>query len=330
MKAAFIRATGPADVIEVGELPPPEVGESGVLVRVRFSTVNPVDTYIRGGLVPFELPLPFVPGCDLAGEVEAVGPAVRRFRPGDRVWGSNQGLRGRQGTAAELAAVDERWLYPAPDGVSDGDLAAVALVGITAHLGLFRDAGLRAGETVFVSGGSGGVGSAVVQMAHLTGARVVTTAGSPAKAGTCKRLGADEVILHREQAVADRVRELCPGGVDVWYETLRQPDFMASIPLLAPRGRMIVMAGRDATPAFPVGAFYTRDCRLHGFAMFNATPDDQQGCGEDISRWMREGRLQANIDRVLPLERLAEAHRLQEESTVQLSGALAGKIVIKI
>src|SRR5205823_6467220 len=115
------------------------------------------------------------------GTVETVGAGVKRFKPGDRVWGSNQGLLGRQGTFAEYAAVAEEWLYPTPAGVDDQQAAAVALVGITAHLGLFGRAGLKAGETAFVNGGTGGVGSMVVQMTKAAGGRVVTTVGTAEK-----------------------------------------------------------------------------------------------------------------------------------------------------
>src|SRR5207248_7013 len=123
-----------------------------VLVRVKAVAVNPIDTYIRAGAVAMNLPKPFILGCDLAGVVEALGPSVSLFKPGDRVWGSNQGLLGRQGTFAEYAAVSESWLYPTPPNVTDETAAAVALVGITAHLGLFRGADLRREETVFVNG----------------------------------------------------------------------------------------------------------------------------------------------------------------------------------
>ncbi|HVV02360.1 MAG TPA: zinc-binding dehydrogenase, partial [Verrucomicrobiae bacterium] len=125
------------------------------------------------------------------------------------------------------------------------------------------------------------------------------------------------------------IRKFAPGGVNVWWETLRDPNFERTIPLLALRGRMIVMAGRDAHPVFPVGPFYVKDCSLHGFAMFNATAEEQAGAAADINRWMSEGKLKARIDRVLPLAQAAEAHRLQEESTVQKRGTLAGKIVLK-
>jgi NADPH2:quinone reductase len=329
MKAAFIVEPGPPEAIRYGELPKPEPQGAQALVRVQAVALNPIDTYIRGGAIAMSGPKPYILGCDLAGVIEALGPEARRFKVGERVWGSNQGLMGRQGTFAEYAAVDECWLYPIPDGVADEDAAATALVGITAHLGLFRDARLRAGETLFVNGGSGGVGSMVVEMAKIMGARVIATAGGEAKAQRCRALGADHVILYKTQNVERAVRELAPTGVNVWWETLRQPDFEKAIGLLAPRGRMIVMAGRDARPAFPVGAFYTRDAAIHGFAMFNATPAEQAKCAGEINRWLADGRLKANIDRIWPLERAAEAHRLQEESTVGGQGALSGKIVLR-
>src|SRR5437667_5041661 len=191
MKAAFIEQTGPPENITFGDLPKPSPAGKQVLVKVAAVAVNPIDTYIRSGGVKLDLPRPFIVGCDLAGIVEAVGPQAKRLKPGTRVWGSNQGLLGRQGTFAEYAAVDEDWLYPTPQGVSDEQAAASALVGITAHLGLVRDAKLEKGETIFVNGGSGGVGSTVVQMSKVIGARVVTTAASDEKVELCRQLGAD-------------------------------------------------------------------------------------------------------------------------------------------
>jgi NADPH2:quinone reductase len=117
--------------------------------------------------------------------------------------------------------------------------------------------------------------------------------------------------------------------VNVWWETLREPNFERTVPLLASRGRMIVMAGRDAKPAFPVGPFYVKGCSLHGFAMFNATPDEQRAAADDINRWLAEGKLKPRIDRVLPLPEAAAAHRLQEENTIGKHGTLAGKIVLR-
>ncbi len=181
MKAAFYRETGAPEVIQYGDVPDPIAKPNEVLVRIRASTVNPIDTYIRNGANYWPLPNPFVPGCDFSGEVVSVGSEVRDLVVGQRVWGSNQGLMGRQGTAAEFASIDSNWVYPIPDGVSFEQAAACALVGITAHLGLFREGNLKPNDWVFVRGGTGGVGSMVVQMAKAIGAKVVTTAGSKRK-----------------------------------------------------------------------------------------------------------------------------------------------------
>ena len=328
MKAAYIDQTGPPEVIQYGDLPDPRPTGAQVLVQTKAVALNPVDTYIRNGADYWELPFPFVVGCDLAGVIAAVGPEAKRFQPGARVWGTNQGLVGRQGTFAELCAVDEDWLYPTPQGVSDEAAAACALAGVTAHLGLFREARLEAGETVLVHGGSGGVGSMVLQMAKAAGARVIATAGDQAKADLCRRLGADEVILYRTEDEAAETARLAPDGVNVFWETKREPDFDQIVATLAPRGRIILMAGRDARPAFPVGPFYVKGCSLHGFVMFAASPDELRTCSVDINRWLADGALSARIDRVLPLSEAAAAHRLQEENTLHHAGTLAGKIVL--
>jgi NADPH2:quinone reductase len=328
MKAAFLQQTGSPEVIQFGDLPQPKPGPEQVLVRVRAVSMNPIDTYIRGGLIKANLPLPFIPGCDLAGIVEEVGDRVKRFKRGDRVWGTNQGLLGRQGTFAEFAAVDEQWLYPTPANITDEAAAAISLVGITARLGL-RRAQLQPGEILFVNGGTGGVGSAVVQIAKALGARVITTAGSDEKVAECRKLGADLALNYKTEDVDAKIREFAPNGVNVWWETLREPNFERTVTLLALRGRMVVMAGRDAKPVFPVGPFYVKDCALHGFAMFNAPADEQRVCAQEINRWINEGKLRARIDRVLPLSQTVEAHRLQEESTVGKKSTLAGKIVLK-
>jgi NADPH2:quinone reductase len=328
MKAAFIHQPGPPESIVFGDLPKPVIGPNQVLVRVGAVAMNPIDTYIRGGLIKPNLPLPFILGCDLAGVVEALGADVKQFKRGDRVWGTNQGLQGRQGTFAEFAAVDEQWLYLTSAHVRDEDAVALSLVGITARLGL-RRAQLQPDEILFVNGGTGGVGSAVVQIAKALGARVITTAGSDEKVSECRKLGADLALNYKTEDVDGKIREFAPNGVNVWWETLREPNFERTVPLLALRGRMVVMAGREAKPVFPVGPFYVKDCALHGFAMFNAPADEQRVCAEEINRWLVEGKVRARIDRVLPLSQTAEAHRLQEESTIGKKGTLAGKIVLK-
>ncbi len=330
MRAAYIEKTGPAKNIIYGDLPKPEPGDDQVLVKVAAVAVNPVDTYLRAGTIPMDLPMPYILGCDLAGTVEAVGANVTRFEPGDRVWGSNQGLLGRQGTFAEYAAVDECWLYPTPEDVTDQQAAAIALVGITAHLGLFRDAGLKMGETVFVNGGTGGVGSCVVQMAKAIGARVMATVGSDEKVKACRALGAAAAINYRTDDVEEALARFAPEGVNVWFETLREQDLRMSVAHLAHGGRLILMAGRESAPEFPVGEFYVKDCKVFGFAMFNAPAQEQRKCAAEINRWLARERLTPKIDRVMPLAEAARAHRLQEDNTLKRTSRLAGKIVLEV
>jgi NADPH:quinone reductase len=329
MKAAYIERTGPPEVICWGELPTPRPGPSQCLVRVTAVDVNPIDLYWRSGMVPAAMTFPFILGRDLAGVVVETGPEVERFKPGDRVWATNQGFAGRPGTFSELAAVDEEWLHPIAPGVADETAVALSLVGVTALLGLSLHARLQAGETILVNGGAGGVGSCVVQMAKAVGARVIATAGSEANVAACRALGADAAINYRTQDVAAAVQELAPAGINVWWETAREPDLARAVAALALRGRLVLMAGREARPPFPVGPFYVKDCRLLGFAMFNAAAHEIRAAAEGINRWTAAGKLRARIDRVLPLAQAAEAHRLQEASTLGQSGAVSGKIVLK-
>ncbi len=328
MKAAFIRETGPPEVIQYGDLPDPQPSAKQVVVRTAAVAVNPVDTYIRNGANYWDLPMPFVVGCDVAGTVEQVGEGASRFQVGDRVWATNQGLMQRQGTFAELCCIDECWLNPTPEGVDDETVAASALVGVTAHLGLFRDAKVTAKDTVFVHGGTGGVGSMVVQMAKAAGARVITTGGSQEKVDECRELGADHAVNYRTHDVAESVAELAPDGVNVFWETLREPDFDQIVAMLAERGRVVLMAGRDARPAFPVGPFYVKGCSLHGFVMFKASPDELQRCATDMNQWFVEGKLHSKIGARFPLAEAAAAHQLQEDNTLNKANTLSGKIVL--
>ena len=331
MKAAYITETCPPDGIQYGELDTPRPAAGQVLVKTSAVAVNPIDTYIRGGAVALDLAFPYIIGCDIAGTVEEVGPDVTAFRAGDRVWGSNQGLFGRPGTFSDYAAVDECWLYPTPDSVSDEDAAAGALTGITAHLGLHLHGGLAEGEVVFVNGGTGGVGSAVVQLAKAAGAAVITTVGSEEKADAARGLGADVVINYRESDVPESLSAAVSehGPINLWYETLRSPTPDVTIPLLAKRGRYILMAGRDARPEFPVGPFYVNDLRTIGFAMFNASADAQRECALDLNGLMESGRYKALIGAQFDLSEAGKAHQLQEDNTLNGAGTLSGKIILK-
>ena len=329
MQAAYINKPGLCNEIIVGEMPTPQPMQDEYLIRIKAIALNPIDMYIRAGTIAMPLPKQFISGCDFAGVVESVGENCSRFKEGDRVWGSNQGLLGRQGTSSEFAAIKEDWLYPSLEGVDDQQLAATSLVGITAHLGLFRNVNLKAGETIFVNGGTGGVGSMVVQMAKAIGAKVITTVGSSAKEELCRSWGADKVINYKTDDIPKEVKDYTSNqGVNVWFETQREPDFFKIVDLMTARGRIIIMAGRTAQPLFPVGPFYVKGLTLTGFAMFNATPDEQRRCANDINAWLASGKIRSHIGAAFPLSKAAEAHKILEENTLKGAGTLSGKVIL--
>ncbi len=167
----------------------------------------------------------------------------------------------------------------------------------------------------------------VLQMAKAVTAQVITTVGSPEKADLCRRWGADLVLNYKTDDIPAAIREFTKGqGVSVWYETQREPDLVRAVDLMAQRGRIVVMAGRQARPIFPVGPFYTKDLALFGFAIFNATPEEQRRCAEDINRWLADEKLRVLIGQTFRFSEAAAAHRLQEENTLGKAGTLTGKI----
>jgi len=330
MQAAFITKPGPPECIQFGELPDPAPGPGEVLIKTEAVAVNPIDTYIRSGAIAMPRPDTYVVGCDVAGEVLETGEGVERFQPGDRVWGTNQGIQGRQGTFSEKVVAGAEWLYPIPDGVTSESAAAAALVSITVGLGLYQHAKLQPGEVFFINGGSGGVGSVAVQLAKSLGATVITTAGSEDKLEYCRSIGADLVLDYRQDDMDDQLTAFLEerGKINLWWETLREPNLERTIPLMEKRGRIILMAGRDAKPVLPLGPFYTNDLSLIGFAMFNASAAEQLAVAEKVNAALASGALTPLIGLRLPLSEAAEAHRQQEAKTLQKTSPLLGKIVL--
>ena len=278
------------------------------------------------------LPIPYIIGCDLAGMVEAVGPQATRFKPGDRVWGSNQGLLGRQGTFAEYAAVDEQWLYPTPAGRRRAKPPWRSRWSASRpHLGLVRDAKLKAGDTLFVNGGIGGVGSMVVQMAKATGARVITTAGSPEKVQALPRVGGrpgdqlqDRGRRRAHQGVRAAGRERVVGNAArAEFRSGRRPARRraagwSSWPVAKPARR------------FPSARFTSRAARCSALPCSTPRPTNSEPPPTISTACWPPANSKPNIDRVLPLSAAAAAHRLQEENTLHKAGTLAGKIVLRV
>jgi NADPH:quinone reductase-like Zn-dependent oxidoreductase len=321
MRAAYIEELGPPEAIRLGELPEPQPGPTDVLVRVWATTVNPVDTFVRSGVFRTPIPFPFVIARDLVGTVVRTGSAVTGFQPGERVWCNSLGHGGRQGAAAELAVVPADRLYRVPPGADMQDVLAVAHPGGTAHLALFRHGRLRAGETVYVAGAAGNVGAALVTMAVQAGSEVVACC-SARDIEYCRGLGAKDVFDYADPELGRRLREARPGGYDLWIDSFGGNDLTAAVELLAPRGRIVLLAGVAARPVLPVGPFYMKDASIHGFVISHASAAELADAAAGINRLVCRGLLRPRSVDVCPLEQAAEAHRRME------AGQLRGRRLV--
>ncbi|MGH3390938.1 MAG: NADPH:quinone reductase [Actinomadura sp.] len=311
MTAAYITRLGSADEIRVGGLPVPAPGPTDVLVRTDALAVNHVDTFIRSGAYRTFTPFPFVIGRDLVGTVAVTGAGVTEFRAGDRVWCNSLGYDGRQGSFSEYALVPAERLYRLPDALDPVTAVGVLHPAATAYLGLFREGRVSVGDTIVVAGAGGAVGSAVVQLATAAGAHVVATA-SERDTDWCRSCGAHTVIDYRDPDTPERIAAAAPAGVDLFWDTSGHHDLETTLPLLARGARVIVMAGLGARPVLPVGALYTGDVSLRGFAISNASIGDLRATATTINGLLAAGRLRTRVATTLPLADAAEAHRLQE------------------
>lgn len=323
MNAAYVESRGPASSIQYGQVPVPRCGPTDVLVQVEAVAVNAVDTFVRSGAYQTAMPFPFVVGRDLVGTVVACGSGITGFRPGDLVWTNSLGHGGRQGAAAQFAVVAADRLYHAPPGADPVDLVAVVHPAATAYLGIVVHGRARAGETVLVAGAAGHVGRAATVFATRVGASVVATA-SAADLDACRRLGAREAFDYRDPRLGYLLRDAAPDGVDVHLDTSGHHDLELAVELLAPRGRIVLMAGLSARPGLPVGPLYTRDGRIVGYAISNASTTELAAAAEQISRLVGEGTLEPGPIEELPLDRAGEAH-----ARIETGNAAGARLVLR-
>jgi NADPH:quinone reductase-like Zn-dependent oxidoreductase len=311
MHAAFVDRPGPAESIRYGVLPVPAPGPTDVLVRVEAIAVNHVDTFVRSGSYATPLPSPFVVGRDLVGTIVECSAGAPGFAVGDRVWTNSLGHAGRQGAAAEYAVVPADRLYRAPDGAAAAELVAVLHPAATAFLAVELHGAVRPGETVLVAGAAGHVGRAAVLLAARAGARVVATARAE-DADMVRTLGADVVVDYRSPDLAARLHAAAPDGVDVHVDTSGHHDLDLAVGLMARGGRIVLLAGMGARPALPVGAVYTHDLQLRGFAISVATVDELAAAARRINQLAADGSLRPRAVEQLPLAAAADAHQRLE------------------
>jgi NADPH:quinone reductase-like Zn-dependent oxidoreductase len=240
-----------------------------------------------------------------------VGSGVSRFKVGDTVWANSLGHAGRQGCAAEFAVVAADRLYPLPSGVDSVTAIGVFHPAASAYLAITMHGQTQPGETVYIAGGAGHVGSAAIVIAAHAGARVIASAAA-VDHDYCRSLGADVVLDYRDEQLAKKIRDAAPGGLDVHLDTSARHDLDVAVELLAPRGRVILMAGLGARPALPVGALYTRDASVRGFAISNASSTDLHAAAMRVNQLLAEGALAPRKTEVLPLAEAAQAHQRLE------------------
>ncbi|WP_404414876.1 zinc-binding dehydrogenase [Marinospirillum sp.] len=221
MRAMVIKEYGDYDVFQEAELPDPQAGPGEIRIKVKASSVNPLELKIRAGLVPAGPELPAILNADVAGIIDQVGEGVSQFKEGDAVIGCAGGLKGRQGALADYMVADARLVTPAPQKLPLEDAAVLPLVFMTAWSALVERAEIQPNQWVLIQGGTGGVGQVAIQLAKAKGAKVAASVSSPEKADIARSLGADETLLYGEEEPEDYVKRITQGeGFPVVFDTV--------------------------------------------------------------------------------------------------------------
>lgn len=307
MRAAMYDRFGGPEVLEIREVDDPPVGPDVVLVRARATSVNPVDWKIREGKLQAAYPhyLPVIPGWDVAGVVEKVGPAVvTGVRPGDEVWGYVRRDGVQFGTAAELVPAPQRTLAAKPPSLSFEEAASVPLAGLTAYQSLVEALKVQAGERVLVHAASGGVGHLAVQIARALGAEVIGTA-SPQHHDRVRELGATEVLDYHEGPISEQLDEPVDAVLD-----LAGGEALSDAPKQVRDGGRIASI-IDAATVLALGGKYV------------FVRPDRAGL-DALGTLVQEGKLRVHLAETRPLDEIAEAHRLSQ------SGHAGGKIAVTV
>jgi NADPH2:quinone reductase len=307
MKAIQVSQVGGPEVLKLVDLPVPDPKPNEALVQIEAAGVNFIDVYFREGRYP--APLPFINGQEGAGLVVAVGPDVTTLRLGDRV-----AYTGSLGSYAEYAAVPADRLIKIPDELDFNQAAGAMLQGMTAHYLSHSTYPITSGDTVLIHAAAGGVGLLLVQMAKHLGARVIGTAGSPAKAQLARDAGADEVIIYTEQDFETETQRLTEGkGVNVVYDGVGKDTFAKDINVLRARGYLVLFGGASgAVPPFDLmeltkhgSLFVTRPSLQH----YLATREELEQRANDVLQMIVRGDLKLRIHKTYPLAEAEAAHR---------------------
>jgi len=318
MKAIQVHEFGGPEVLKLGEVPTPKPEAGQVLVRVHAAGVNPYDTYMRAGTYAVKPPLPYTPGSDAAGVVEAVGVGVSKVKPGARVYTAKTVT----GAYAEYALALENQVQALPGKINFSQGAGIWVPYGTAYFALFHTAQARASETVLIHGASGGVGTAGVQIARAMGMTVIGTAGTDKGLDLVGREGAHHAFNHTKAGYAEEILKATGGrGVDVVLEMLANVNLATDMKLLATNGRVIVIGNRGEITINPRELMLRRGV-VRGFTLWATTDAEAADIYAGIGAGLENGTLRPVVGKELPL---AEAPRAHKEI---LEPGAAGKIVL--
>lgn len=328
MKAQIIQSFGDPSVFQLEEVSKPELKPGHVLIQVKASSVNPIDTKVRAGAVPAVSPeFPAVLHGDVAGLVSAVGEGVTEFKVGDEVFGCAGGFKGTGGALAEFMLADADLLAHKPKNLTMEETAALPLVAITAWEALFNRAHLVPGQDILIHAATGGVGHIAIQLAKWKGATVYTTASSQEKLEIGTRLGADVTINYREESVHDYVQKYTDGkGFDVVFDTVGGENLDRSFEAAAVHGTVAAIAARSTHDLSPV---HSKGLSLHVTFMLLKilNKDMHKQYGEilkKVAKVVEEGKLRPLVDsNMFTFDEVSKAHEYLE------SGKAIGKIVLK-
>ena len=315
MKAVVLNSFGGPEAFELRDVPKPVPQAGQVLVRVHATSINPLDYQVRRGDYPDLVPLPAITGHDVSGVVEAVGPGVTAFAPGDEVWYTPQIFDG-PGSYAEYHVAAESIVGKKPPSLSHLEAASLTLVGGTAWEALVVRAGLRVGESILIHGGAGGVGHVAIQLAKAVGAKVFTTARE-ANFEFARRMGADVVIDYEKEDYADAIiRETGGRGVDVVFDTIGGDTLSRSADVLAQLGRVVSIVD-IAQPQNLLQA-----CGKNAGYHFVFTRQ-HRGKLDELSALIERGQLRPHVGAVYSLADIAHAHARLETPNNGLQGKIA-------
>ena len=320
MKAIVCEKLGPPSALQYLECPKPEPREKEVVVKVNVCSLNFPDTLIIQGKYQFKPPVPFTPGSDIAGEIEAVGTAVKHLKVGDPVFGLLP-----YGGLAQYVAVPSKSVFPKPSSMSDEVAASFLMTFGTSYHALKDRAQLKAGETLVVLGASGGVGSAAIVLGKLMGARVIACASTKEKLAFCREQGADEVIQYTEEDLKTRIKELTDGkGANVIYDPVGDHFAEPALRAMAWEGRYLVVGfAAGEIPKIPLNIPLLKSCAIVGvfwgsWAM--QFPNENMTNTMQLTQWHTEGKIIPHIYAVYPLDQTPKA--LEEMMARKVKGKL--------